>query len=274
MADAQPDLATRVNAAVRANYDSTKNLDGRRALGAYAVHNDRGQFVVEHFLWPADASILDIGCGDGIWTAAARRRTPDGRVVGLDYSLGMLEPLGARDPEVLRVNGDAHRLPVREHSFDAVLAMFMLYHVDVSRTLPECRRALKPGGRFVAAAPGAELLPTLGDLLQATADETAGRRIPEYWIGTMRFSAQNGHHVLAPYFDRVDVAIQDTDYEVPVAAPLVSYVASLRGPALARLGDTFDYDAFLALLERRFDERLASGPIHFTRQTAVFTAKT
>jgi ubiquinone/menaquinone biosynthesis C-methylase UbiE len=274
MADAQPDLVSRVNAAVRANYDSAENLEGRRALGAYALTNDRGAFVVDHFQWAADASILDIGCGDGIWTAAARRRTPAGRVIGVDYSLGMLDPLGTRDPQVLRVNGDAHGLPVREHVFDAVLAMFMLYHVDVTKTLPECRRALKRGGRFVAAAPGAELLPTLGDLLQATAEDVAGRRIPEYWIGPMRFSAQNGHDVLAPYFDQVDVAIQATQYEVPVAAPLVGYVASLRAPALARLGDDFDYDKFLREFEHRVDERLQSGPIRFTRQLGVFTAQT
>jgi ubiquinone/menaquinone biosynthesis C-methylase UbiE len=273
VADAQPDLATRVNAAVRANYDSTTNLDGRRALGAYAVDNDRGMFVIELFQWPRDASILDIGCGDGIWTAAARRRTPDGRVVGLDYSLGMLEPLGTRDPEVLRVNGDAHTLPVADASFDAVLAMFMLYHVDVSRTLPECRRALKPGGRVFAATTDADLLPTLGDLLHAAAEEVAGRALPGYWAGTMRFSSENGHEVLAPYFDRVELAVHETEYVVPVAAPLVSYVASLRGPMLARVGDSFDFDAYLALVGRRLDERLTRGPIRFNRKRAVFIAQ-
>jgi ubiquinone/menaquinone biosynthesis C-methylase UbiE len=270
--DAQPDLTTRVNAAVRANYDSAANLDARRGLAPYALTNDRGAFVLSHFDWAPDASVLDIGCGDGMWTAAAQRRTPGGRVVGLDYSLGMLSGLPKRDAQVLRVNGDAHLLPVRARSFDVVLAMFMLYHVDVSRTLPECRRALKPGGLFVAAAPGAELLPTLGDLLQSTAEEIAGRRIPEYWIGAMRFSAQNGHDVLAPYFDRVDASINETQYEVPVAAPLVGYIDSLRGPAVARLGDEFDYDAFLALVERRLDERLRHGPIRFARQLGVFTA--
>ena len=171
----------------------------------------------------------------------------------------MLEPLGAaRDPEVLRVNGDAHRLPVREHSFDAVLAMFMLYHVDVSRTLPECRHALKPGGRVFAATTDADLLPTLGDLLHSAAEDIAGRVLPGYWAGTMRFSSENGHEVLAPYFDRVELAVHETEYVVPVAAPLVSYVASLRGPMLARVGETFDYDAFLALA--RTPPRRASHP--------------
>jgi ubiquinone/menaquinone biosynthesis C-methylase UbiE len=273
MADAQSEFATRVRTAVRANYDSNANLEGRRALGAYAISNDRGAFVVEHFQWAPDASVLDIGCGDGIWTAAARRRTPSGRVVGIDYSLGMLEPLGTRDPGVLRVNGDAQMLPVRDDSFDAVLAMFMLYHVDVARTVPECRRALKAGGRFMAAAPDGELLPTLGDLLQNAAEEIAGRSIPGYWIGPMPFSANNGHEVLSPYFEHVDVFIHDTDYEVPIPAPILSYVASLRGPAVARLGDTFDFEAFLHLVERRLDERLQGGPIRFTRQLGVFTAQ-
>jgi SAM-dependent methyltransferase len=265
------DLRARVDAAVRDNYVSPANLDGRRALGAYALNKDRGAFVVSHFDWPPDASILDIGCGDGVWTAAAARKTPCGRVVGLDYSRGMLTKLRERAPDALAVHGDAHMLPVASNAFDAVLALFMLYHVDVGRTLPECRRALRPGGRFVAATPDAELLPTFGDVLQSAAEEIAGRALPGYWVGQMPFSVENGAEILAPYFTTVDRAVNETQYEVPVATPILSYVASLRGPALARLGDGFDYNAFLTLVERRIDERLATGPATFTRRIAVFT---
>jgi ubiquinone/menaquinone biosynthesis C-methylase UbiE len=44
---------------------------------------------------------------------------------------------------------DAQALPFRDASFDAVIANHMLYHVpDISRSLGEVRRVLKPSGGF------------------------------------------------------------------------------------------------------------------------------
>ena len=50
---------------------------------------------------------------------------------------------------------DAMDLPFEDASFDAVVAMWMLYHVpDLDVALAEVRRVLRPGGLFVAVTNG------------------------------------------------------------------------------------------------------------------------
>ncbi|MGK5550700.1 class I SAM-dependent methyltransferase [Actinomadura kijaniata] len=89
--------------------------------------------------------VLDIGCGEGALSAAARQAV---RVVGLDASMTML----AAHPGPA-VRGDAVRLPFRDGVFGAAVAVNVLYHLDdPSAALREARRVLAPGGLLVAAA--------------------------------------------------------------------------------------------------------------------------
>jgi ubiquinone/menaquinone biosynthesis C-methylase UbiE len=261
-----------IDDAVRSHYASESNLATRRALNDYAVGDERPHAAFARlFDWPDDATVLDVGCGDGVWAAVAARRTPRGGVVGLDYSRGMLDALRARTGDVACVHGDANALPVRDASVDVVVAAWMLYHVDLSRALPEYARVLRRGGRLLAATNSSELLPSLDDVLADAASEVAGREL-RAWSGTMTFSLENGLDALHPYFAHVERVVQETPYEVPVAEPLVAYVDSIRAPVLARLGATFDYDAFLVLVRRGIEQRLAAGPIRFVRRLAFFVA--
>ncbi len=50
---------------------------------------------------------------------------------------------------------DANHLPYADGTFDAVVAMWMLYHVpNLDRTLAEARRVLRPGGVLIAVTNG------------------------------------------------------------------------------------------------------------------------
>ena len=75
---------------------------------------------------PAEARVLDLGCGAGLDTLiVARRVGATGRVVGIDFSEAML--MRAREAAALyRVNatfcqGDAERLPLEAASIDVAL---------------------------------------------------------------------------------------------------------------------------------------------------------
>ena len=75
---------------------------------------------------PAEARVLDLGCGAGLDTLIlARRVGATGRVVGIDFSEAML--MRAREAAALyRVNatfcqGDAERLPLEAASIDVAL---------------------------------------------------------------------------------------------------------------------------------------------------------
>ena len=96
-------------------------------------------------LRPCDR-VLDLACGSGDLTAAARRA--GARVVGLDFSAGMLRAAAARRLGEVLVRGDALALPLPDASIDAVVSGFALRNfVDLAGAFAESARVLRPHGR-------------------------------------------------------------------------------------------------------------------------------
>ena len=103
-------------------------------------------------LAPQDGeAILDAGCGTGAALAEVLSRA-DCRATGIDLSDTMAAAarrrLGSR-ARILR--SGIEDLPFPDESFDAVLALNVLYFCDhEGRMLRALRRVLRPGGRLVA----------------------------------------------------------------------------------------------------------------------------
>jgi ubiquinone/menaquinone biosynthesis C-methylase UbiE len=96
--------------------------------------------------------VLDVGCGTGQLAARIRRELPGTRVVGCDFSGGMLHRAQARDRVASWVQGDADRLPFAGGAFDAVVSTEAFHWFpDRRRALAEFRRVLRPGGRLLLA---------------------------------------------------------------------------------------------------------------------------
>ena len=103
-------------------------------------------------------SVLDIGCGTGTLSIAAKKRVgSSGRVYGVDASPEMLARAGRKankaGAEVVFKNGIVEALPFPDGQFDAVLSTVMLHHLGRKarqQCAHEVRRVLKPGGRVLA----------------------------------------------------------------------------------------------------------------------------
>lgn len=102
---------------------------------------------------PADARVLDIGCGDGFLTAALAARAAEGFVVGADASPRMIATAHRNAPRhgagPVFVVADARRLPLTG-PFDLVVSFNALHWVpEQDRALAEIAALLRPGGRAV-----------------------------------------------------------------------------------------------------------------------------
>ena len=98
-------------------------------------------------------SILDVGTGTGTAARAAREfSAPGAAVIGVDPSLQMLRVARNRGL-VSVVTGGVPGLPFATHTFDAVLANFVLAHVaDYRAALVDMVRVLRSGGRLGVTA--------------------------------------------------------------------------------------------------------------------------
>ncbi len=103
-------------------------------------------------LVPGD-SALDVCTGTGDWAAALKQAVgPQGRVVGVDFSLPMLRHGDRRfgENDVARAQGDAARLPFASGTFDAATVAFGIRNVaEIERAFAEMARVVRPGGRVV-----------------------------------------------------------------------------------------------------------------------------
>jgi demethylmenaquinone methyltransferase/2-methoxy-6-polyprenyl-1,4-benzoquinol methylase len=95
--------------------------------------------------------VLDVATGTGDLAVELRRRVGAGaRVVGLDFSEGMLELARAKEPAIDFVQGSALELPYADGEFAAATVGFGARNFsDLGLGLSEMARVVRPGGRVV-----------------------------------------------------------------------------------------------------------------------------
>ena len=177
----------RKRAAVRGMFDGiARGYDRMNGLMSLGLHHRWRGFAVSRLLLKPGDRALDVCCGTGDFMVPLRRAVgPEGRVVGVDFCLPMLEGAKAKLREPLPLGrgrggvaasqiptdleerprtrpspegggpglalGDACRLPVASGAFDAVSVGWGLRNVpDLDAALREAARVLKAGGRFVS----------------------------------------------------------------------------------------------------------------------------
>jgi ubiquinone/menaquinone biosynthesis C-methylase UbiE len=108
--------------------------------------------VVEALRSAAHARVLDLGCGTGLLAGRIAETFARARVVGCDFSAGMLRRAAARSQVVRWVCADAAQLPFAAGVFDAVVSTEAFHWFpDQAGALAECCRVLAPGGRLLLA---------------------------------------------------------------------------------------------------------------------------
>jgi ubiquinone/menaquinone biosynthesis C-methylase UbiE len=92
---------------------------------------------------PQGSLVLDVGCGAGQTLIAAY---PGGHCYGLDLDLEALQLGRSLSRDVNFVQGRSEAMPYTDAKFDFVIARVSLAYTNISQSLREIRRVLKPGG--------------------------------------------------------------------------------------------------------------------------------
>src|SRR5215469_11033612 len=133
---------------------------GRRILRAMnRSHGGMTQWGLQHLTVPANALILDVGCGGGGTVRRLATLAPEGNVVGLDYSaasVAVSRETNAKEIAAGRVRieqGSVPALPFPDRTFDIVTAVETHYYwPDRPANVGEILRVLKPSGTFALIA--------------------------------------------------------------------------------------------------------------------------
>lgn len=139
--------------------------------------------------FPAEAEVLDVGCGTGAVSRVLARRAGIGRVVGIDPSpvfLATARQLAADLANLTFFEADGRSLPYGDGSFDTVIFHTTLSHVpEPELALAEAFRVLRPFG-VLAVFDGNYTTTTLAtgdfDPLQACADAAMAALVHDRWL--------------------------------------------------------------------------------------------
>jgi len=132
-----------------ANQMMTYEFDGKKYEKASAHQKKWGAKLIADLALKGNERVLDLGCGDGTLTLQIAELVPQGEVVGIDASQGMIE---AALPKVRR-NLCFRRLDINDidfvEEFDLVFSNATLHWIkDHQRLLANVRKALRAGGRI------------------------------------------------------------------------------------------------------------------------------
>ncbi len=133
---------------------------GRRIVRAMNLgHAAMTDWGLQQVVVPKDALILDVGCGGGRTVRRLAALAPEGRIIGLDYSVASVavsRDTNAQEIETGRVQiqqGSVAALPFPDGTFDVVTAVETHYYwPDLPANVREILRVLKPGGTFTLIA--------------------------------------------------------------------------------------------------------------------------
>ena len=137
--------------------DTPASVQARRAFLSAGHYAPLQQVVVQKIRTLRIENLLDIGCGEGYYTAAMQGEVL--QCVGVDIAKNAVQVAAKLNPAVTWVVGTGATLPVLDQSIDICTSLFSPIPKD------EILRALKPKGYLLVVTPAPEHLYALREAL-------------------------------------------------------------------------------------------------------------
>ena len=229
------------------------------------------EWVLNRIAWRGDEQVLDVGMGSGLYFEAIQARIPNGRLIGADLSLGMVQHAAhlSSASHVGLANTDVQALPFPDHFFDVVLANHMLYHIpNINQALTELRRVLKPEGLLIAATNAR--YNGNNDFNMGEFDNLIGRGCQGLGMrrseietlmetihqSTGEFTLENAPGILSHHFFAVQRSDLPGTLIFPEAQPAVDYVNSMRALREPFLPASIPWSALILAIKSWLESRM------------------
>lgn len=141
--------------------DSSEMMQARRAFLDAGHYQPLRVAICQIMKTAAPKSLLDIGCGEGYYTAGFAESLAEQTegIWGLDVSKAAIRYAAKRYPQVQFCVASSHRLPFDDCSFDAAVRIFAPCKAE------ELARVVIPGGIVITATPGPQHLMQIKSLI-------------------------------------------------------------------------------------------------------------
>lgn len=116
------------------------------------IIDSRRKNLLTHWLEGKKGLFLDYGCGDGSFSRFIQKDMA-ADVIGVDISGGLTKYALSKGKDVSYLVADCHALPFQDKSFDTILSIGILHHLNLQKAISECQRLLKKDGFLIAFEP-------------------------------------------------------------------------------------------------------------------------
>lgn len=260
---------TSMNQSLSSQYKNATNISARIRLHRDYSINKEGWF---HWLFnnlelKPGMKILELGAGNGVlWSQNLDKLPANSTIILSDISEGILadakSEIGNRS-EFQYAVFDAERIPFADNTFDLVIANHMLFYCEnISETLKEVRRVLKPGGVFDCSTYSKRHMHEITELVQNFNSNIVLSLTNLY----ERFGLDNGEEKLSPFFKNIEKHKYDDGIEITESMPIISYILSCHGNQNALLLDHYqDFKQYV-------DEKVEDG-FYITKDVGFFSCR-
>ena len=248
-----------------------------------------GQMAMDRLGVAAGQRVVDLGCGSGRTTLElASRVGPDGQVLGVDISPGMVargreRARGAGLQNVEFLHADVQVNDLGQSRFDAAYSRFgIMFFADPTAAFSNVRRSLRPGGvlSFVCwqsvfdnewlLIPGAAVASVLGSLPPMPGPNEPGPfslADPDRVRSILDAAGFRGIDVV-PHSDSLVI----TEQRIPEVALTSTRVGAVR--ELLREADDVTRERVLRAIEDALRARVQDGEVRASRSILLVRAET
>jgi 2-polyprenyl-3-methyl-5-hydroxy-6-metoxy-1,4-benzoquinol methylase len=175
------------------SWDSWNAAAREHGISPAAAHHAQAVEASIAAFGRTDMTIVDVGCGTG-WLC--ERLQKFGRVTGVDLSDQVLDRARARVPGVTFLSGDLFQIDLPTNSFDVVVTLEVLSHVQDQRAfVGRLASLLKPEGLLIIATQNRPVF----ERWSAVSGPNPGQI--RHWV-----DAKTLRNLLASRFDQIDIA--------------------------------------------------------------------